>query len=235
MGADEARLFSQEGAKVAIADVLEDDGRKVEAEINESGGECIFVKLDVTSESDWQNAIKATTSRFGKLNILVNNAGIGGAGGQVADTTLEDWNRVMEINSTGVFLGCKTAIPEMQKAGGGSIVNISSQLGLVGTDNSSPQYHASKGSVRLLTKATAVQYARDRIRCNSVHPGPVVTQMTERHRSDPARYDLMKSRIPMGRFAEPREIANAVLFLASDESSFMTGSELVVDGGWTAQ
>ena len=235
MGAEEARLFAREGAKVAIGDVLEEDGRRVEAEINESGGDCLFLRLDVTSEANWQDAIAATVSRFGALHILVNNAGIGGVGGLVEDTSVEDWDRVMDINGKGVFLGTKAAIPEMQAAGGGSIINISSQLGIVATDNTSPMYHASKGAVRILTKSTAIQFAPDGIRANSVHPGPVVTAMTERRREDPEAYALMRSRIPLGRFAEPIEIANAVLYLASDESGYVTGSEVVVDGGWVAQ
>ena len=235
MGAEEARLFAQQGAKVAIGDIIEEDGRKVEAEINEAGGECLFVRLDVTSEANWQSAISATVSRFGALHILVNNAGIGGVGGLVEDTSVEDWDRVMDINGKGVFLGTKAAIPEMQTAGGGSIINISSQLGIVATDNSSPQYHASKGAVRILTKSTAIQFAPDGIRANSVHPGPVNTAMTERRREDPEAFALMRSRIPLGRFAEPIEIANAVLYLASDESGYVTGSEVVVDGGWVAQ
>ena len=235
MGAEEARLFAREGAKVAIGDVLEEDGRRVEAEINESGGDCLFLRLDVTSEANWQDAIAATVSRFGALHILVNNAGIGGVGGLIEDTPVEDWDRVMDINGKGVFLGTKAAIPEMQAAGGGSIINISSQLGIVATDNSSPMYHASKGAVRILTKSTAIQFAPDGIRANSVHPGPVVTAMTERRREDPEAFALMRSRIPLGRFAEPIEIANAVLYLASDESGYVTGSEVVVDGGWVAQ
>ena len=235
MGAEEARLFAREGAKVAIGDVLEEDGRRVEAEINESGGDCLFLRLDVTSEANWQDAIAATVSRFGALHILVNNAGIGGVGGLVEDTTVEDWELVMDINGKGVFLGTKAAIPEMQAAGGGSIINISSQLGIVATDNSSPMYHASKGAVRILTKSTAIQFAPDGIRANSVHPGPVNTAMTERRREDPEAFALMRSRIPLGRFAEPIEIANAVLYLASDESGYVTGSEVVVDGGWVAQ
>ena len=234
MGAAEARLFAKEGAKVAIGDVLEDEGRKVEAEINETGGEAIFVRLDVTSESEWQDAIAATVARFGKLDVLVNNAGVG-AHGKVEDTTVEEWDRVMDINAKGVFLGTKAAIPEMRKAGGGSIINISSQLGLVGTDNSSPQYQASKGAVRLLTKATAIQYASEGIRANSVHPGPIVTPMTEASRADPEREKLMLSRIPLDRYGQPDDVAYGVLYLASDESSFVTGSELVIDGGWTAQ
>ena len=235
MGAEEARLFAREGAKVAIGDILDEDGRAVEAEINESGGECLYIHLDVTGEANWQDAITQTVSRFGALHILVNNAGIGGIGGLIEDTAVEDWERVMDINGKGVFLGTKAAIPAMQDAGGGSIINISSQLGIVATNNSSAMYHASKGAVRILTKSTAIQYAPDNIRANSIHPGPVITPMTESRRGDPAYREVTLSRIPLGRFAEPIEIANAVLYLASDESSFVTGSEVVVDGGWIAQ
>ena len=234
MGAEEARLFAVEGAKVVIGDILEDEGRRTEAKINEAGGECLYIRLDVTSESSWQEAVAATVARFGKLDIVVNNAGIGG-GGRLEDTTVEEWDRVMAVNAKGVFLGTKAAIPEMRRAGGGSIINISSQLGLVGTDNSSPQYQASKGAVRLLTKATAIQYAGEGIRCNSVHPGPIVTPMTEAGRANPQRQEVMLSRIPLGRYGLAEDVAYGVLFLASDESSFMTGSELVIDGGWTAQ
>jgi cyclopentanol dehydrogenase len=178
--------------------------------------------------------VQTTERLYGRLDVLVNNAGIGG-GRRIEETTLEEWERTMAVNSTGVFLGTRAVIPAMRRAGGGSIVNISSQLGLVGTDNSSPQYQASKGAVRLLTKTTAIQYAGDGIRANSVHPGPIVTPMTERRRADPETYRLMLSRIPLGRYGRPEEIALGVLYLASDEAAFVTGSELVIDGGWTAQ
>jgi NAD(P)-dependent dehydrogenase (short-subunit alcohol dehydrogenase family) len=234
MGAVEARLFAKEGAKIIIGDVLEDEGRKLEAEINATGGEALFVRLDVTSEADWQKAVEAAVNRFGKLDVLVNNAGISGRG-RVEDTAVEEWDRVMAVNAKGVFLGTKVAIPAMRRAGGGSIINISSQLGLVGTDHSSPQYQASKGAVRLLTKATAIQYAKEGIRANSVHPGPVVTPMTEAARADPERYQLMLSRIPLGCYGQPEDVAYGVLYLASDEARWVTGSELVIDGGWTAQ
>ena len=234
MGAVEARMFAAEGACVSIGDVLEDESRKVVEQINEAGGRAIFLPLDVTSEAQWNSAVAATVSEFGKLDILVNNAGVG-ATSMVETTTVEEWDRVMDINAKGVFLGTKAALPEMRRAGGGSIINISSQLGLVGMDISSPQYQASKGAVRLFTKSTAIQYAKEGIRVNSVHPGPINTPMTERRRGDPDHQRIMLSRIPMGRYGESEEVAYGVLFLASDESSFMTGSELVIDGGWTAQ
>jgi 3alpha(or 20beta)-hydroxysteroid dehydrogenase/cyclopentanol dehydrogenase len=234
MGAHEARLFVAEGAKVVMGDVLDDLGRAVEAEINRSGGEAVYVHLDVTHEQGWREAVATALSRFGRLDILVNNAGVSGSA-RLEDVTLEEWNRVMAINSTGVFLGTKAAIPAMRKSGGGSIINISSQLGLVGTDNSSPQYQSSKGAVRLLTKTTAIQYAKEGIRANSVHPGPIETPMTEARRADPAVHAMTLSRIPLGRYGVADDVAKGVLYLASDDASFVTGSELVIDGGWTAQ
>ena len=234
MGAAEARLFAQEGASVAVGDVLEQEGRKVVEEISESGGRAIFVPLDVTSESQWGTAIATTVVEFGRLDVLVNNAGVGDKS-RVEDTTVENWDRVMAINAKGVFLGTKAAIPEMRRAGGGSIVNISSELGLVGSELSSPQYQASKGAVRLLTKSTAIQYAGEGIRANSVHPGPIATPMNESTRADELHYRTTLTRIPLGRYGESHEVAYGVLFLASDESAFMTGSELVIDGGLTAQ
>ena len=233
MGAAEAKLFAIEGAKVVIGDVLDEDGRQTEAAINELGGECLFVHLDVTDEDSWMRAVAETVSRFGKLDIVVNNAGVGGGGGKVEDTTVESWNRIMDINAKGVFLGTKTAIPEMRRSGGGSIVNISSVYGLVGSGGSSA-YHASKGAVRLLTKSTAIQYASEGIRANSVHPGIIETAMTEATNADPVRSQRWADETPIKRRGKPDDVAYGVLFLASDESSFMTGSELVIDGGFTA-
>ena len=232
MGAAEAKMFAREGAKVVIGDVLEEEGRQTEAEINETGGECIFVPLDVTDESQWETAVSETVARFGRLDILVNNAGIGGRA-KVEDTTLELWDRVMDINAKGVFLGTKAAIPQMRKSGGGSIINISSIWGMVGS-GSSAAYHASKGAVRLFTKSTAIQYAKESIRANSIHPGPIATAMTE-FRADRELNQRFMDSTPMGRWAQPEEVAYGALYLASDESSFVTGSELVIDGGWTAQ
>ncbi len=234
MGAAEAILFASEGAKVVIGDVLEDVGRQTEAHINESGGECLFVRLDVTSESNWQDAIATTVSRFGKLDILVNNAGVFPPG-TVEDTSAETWDRVMEINAKGVFLGTKHAIPEMRKAGGGSIVNISSIAGLIGA-RTAAAYGASKGAVRIFTKSTAIQYAAEGIRANSVHPGIIDTPMTATTILDgEEQREFQIARTPLRRLGNAGDVASGVLFLASDESSFMTGSELVIDGGLTAQ
>ncbi len=234
MGAAEARLFAREGASVVIGDLLEEEGRRVEAQIGEAGGQALFLRLDVTSESGWINAVAAAVSRFGKLDVLVNNAGVGGDGGIVEETTVEGWDRVMDINAKGVFLGTKAAIPEMRRAGGGSFINISSIYGLVGSGGASA-YHASKGAVRLLTKSTAIQYAGEGIRVNSVHPGIIDTPMTAASLADPESNRRWLAGTPLGRRGEPDDVAYGVLFLASDESSFMTGSELVIDGGWTAQ
>ena len=233
MGAVEAKLFAEEGAKVIIGDILEEEGRKVEAEINEAGGECVFVLLDVSSEEAWQNAVNEAVSRYGKLDILVNNAGIYRAH-NVEETTSDEWDQVMDINAKGVFLGTKHAIPAMRDAGGGSIVNISSVAGLVGSRATSA-YNASKGAVRLLTKSTSIQYASDGIRANSVHPGTIETPMTEGFLADPSMRQDRMDRTPIGRLGKPEDVAYGALFLASDEASFMTGSELVIDGGRTAE
>ena len=234
MGAFEAELFVQEGAKVVICDVRDDEGDALAKKIVDRGGEAAFVHLDVTSESDWAAAVREAVERYGKLDVLVNNAGVS-ARGSIEETSPDDWDRVKDIIAKGVFLGTRSAIPEMRKAGGGSIINISSQLGLVGMGESSPQYQASKGAVRIFSKSAAIQYAHEGIRVNSVHPGPIITPMTEARRSDEVVRQRMISRIPLGRYGESEDVAYGVLYLASDESSFVTGSELVIDGGWTAQ
>ena len=233
MGASEAKMFAKEGAKVAIADVREEDGRKLEAEIAEIGGEAVFVALDVTQEDQWESAVAKVVAQFGKLDILVNNAGISGSG-EPDYTSTDAWDRLMNINAKGVFLGMKYAIPEMNKAGGGSIVNISSISGFVGQESVHPGYNASKGAVRLLTKAGAVQHAKEGIRVNSVHPGIMPPMLTSFQRGSSAREGLVET-IPMGREGEPEEVASAVLFLASDDASYITGTELIVDGGFTAK
>ena len=234
MGAVEAGLFAKEGARVVIGDVLEAEGRQTEAEINEMGGECLFVRLDVTSEADWRAAVDTAVTRYGKLDLLVNNAGIVLRKG-IEETTEEEWDRVMEVNAKGVFLGTKAAIPEMRRAGGGSIINISSVAGLIGSARAAA-YGASKGAVRIFTKSTAVQYAKEGIRANSVHPGIIDTPMTvPTILTDDSSREAQMDRTPLGRLGQSEDVAYGVLFLASDESSFMTGSELIIDGGLTAQ
>ena len=233
MGSVEAKLFCSEGASVIIGDILEDEGRKIEAEINESGGVCIFVRLDVTSEEDWNSAVDLAVERFGKLDILINNAGIFPME-SIEETTVKSWDKVIDVNAKGVFLGTKAAIPAMRTSGGGSIINLSSIAGLVGSAYSA-SYNATKGAVRLLTKSTAIQYAKDGIRANSIHPGLIDTLMASELLSDPELQIKRLASTPMGRTGTAEEIAYGALFLASDESSFMTGSELVIDGGFTAQ
>ena len=233
IGAATARLLAREGAAVVIGDLLEEQGRAVEAQIADAGGHALFVPMDVTSENDWRRAIQAAVAAYGKLDILVNNAGISGRN-TVEETSVELWDRVMAVNAKGVFLGTKLAIPEMRKAGGGSIINVSSIWGLVGSD-SSTAYHSAKGAVRIFTKAAAVQYAKEGIRVNSVHPGFVDSPMTIGYHALPGVRETRVAATPLGRMGTPEDIASGILYLASDESSFVTGSELVIDGGMTAQ
>ncbi len=232
MGAEEARLFAREGAKVIIADVLEDEGRQVEAGIRGAGGEAVFVPVDVTREADWEQAVGTAVQRFGKLDVLVNNAGLSSTS---VDDPLETagWHRIMQVNTTGVFLGTRFAIPAMQAAGGGSIVNISSIMGFVGGESGHPAYHASKGAVRIFTKAIAVQYGPDNIRANSVHPGFMPPMRSSRQTV--VERDARIADTPLRRTGQLIEVANGVLFLASDEASFITGTELVIDGGYIAR
>jgi len=233
MGASMARIFAGEGAKVAVADMLDDEGQKLVDEITRANGAAIFQKLDVTSEAEWQAAIAATLAAFGKLDILVNDAGISGSAvDDLFDTAA--WQRLMAVNATGAFLGMKFAIPEMKKAGGGSIVNISSISGVTGQRGIHVGYNASKGAVRTLTKAAAVQHGRDNIRVNSVHPGLMPPMRTSGRTADPAVRAKMLEGVPLRRAGRVEEVANAVLFLASDEASYITGTELYVDGGFLA-
>ena len=233
MGAVEAKLFAQEGAKVVVADLLEDEGSKVVADIAAAGGEARFVRLDVTDENDWQEAVTTAVATFGKLDILVNNAGISGSsGGDLMDTAA--WDRLMEINAKGVFLGIKYAVSAMQQTGGGAIVNISSISGFAGQDYTHIGYNASKGAVRIMTKSAAVQQAKHGIRVNSVHPGILPPMRTSVTSAEPERRKQMIAQIPMGREGRREEVGYAVLFLASDEASYITGTELVVDGGFLA-
>ena len=233
MGAEEARLFAREGAKVIIADVFDDDGRQLKAEIAEAGGEATYVRTDVTSEDDWKHLISTTLSQYGRLDILVNNAGISGDSPEIDELDFDGWNRIMDVNATGVFLGTKYAVEQMVQTGGGSIVNISSIAGFVGGDGDHPAYHASKGAVRILTKAMAVQYGPEGIRVNSVHPGFMPPMRTSTPKPDRGRE--LARQTPLRRTGKTIEVAYGVLFLASDEASFVTGTELVIDGGFIAR
>ena len=233
MGASMARIFAREGARVAVADMLEEDGQQIAAEITHANGAAIFHKLDVTSEAEWRATIDATVAAFGRIDILVNDAGISGSAVEdLFDTA--SWERLMAVNATGTFLGMKLVIPIMRQAGGGSIVNISSISGVTGQRGIHVAYNASKGAVRTLTKAAAVQHGRDNIRVNSVHPGLMPPMRTSGRTADPETRAKTLKGVPLGRAGEIDEVAYAILFLASDESSYVTGAELVVDGGWTA-
>ena len=232
MGAEEARLFAREGARVVIADVLEEEGTRLAAELTTAGSEALFVRTDVTQEDDWRQVVQRTVAQFGTLDILVNNAGRSRT--SVADPPATvGWRRIMDVHATRVFLGTKYAIPPMQRARRGAIVNISSIMGFVGGEGGHPAYHASKGAVRIFTKATAVQYGPDGIRANSVHPG-FMPPMRSSH-PDPAAREAQVGLTPLRRLGQPMEVAYGVLFLASDDASFITGTELVIDGGFLAR
>ena len=233
--AAEAETFVKEGARVVFGDIRDDDGKKVEAAIRARGGDAVYVHLDVTSETDWQAALHTTMSRYGKLDILINNAAIVIPRVPIEERTVAEWDRVMAVNAKGVFLGTKHAIPAMRRAGGGSIVNISSVAGIGQSLHQEPAYAASKGAIRIFTKVTASQHAKDGIRCNSVHPGPVDTEMFHSAFQDKDAMQRRLERVPLRRMGTVAEIVTAVLYLASDESSYMTGSELVIDGGALAQ
>jgi len=211
---------------------LIEDGQKVAADINAQGGQATFVRLDVTQEVDWQQAVDTTVRTYGKLNILVNNAGIFRTEG-VEATSLALWNQVIAVNQTGVWLGMKYAIPALRKAGGGSIVNISSGAGIIGSGFAAA-YHGTKGAVRILTKTAAIEYAKEGIRINSVHPGVVDTEMIRGAMNQEGMQAVTRAH-PLGRMGTAEDIAYGVLYLASDEASFVTGAELVIDGGYTAQ
>ena len=234
-GAAEAETFVKEGARVVFGDIRDDEGKKVEAAIRARGGDAVYVHLDVTSETDWQSAVQTATGRYGKLDILINNAAIVIPRVPIEERTAAEWDQVMAVNAKGVFLGTKYAIPAMRRSGGGSIVNISSVAGIGQSLHQEPAYAASKGAIRIFTKVTASQHAKDRIRCNSVHPGPVDTEMFHSAFPDREALERRLQRIPLGRMGTVAEIVSAVLYLASDDSSYMSGSELVIDGGALAQ
>jgi cyclopentanol dehydrogenase len=245
IGAETSRLFAEHGAAVLLTDVSTAGGAGVAKQISEAGGTAVFAEQDVRNEGRWTEIVSLAERTYGQLDILCNIAGISGrdpklniqtgltAGPRLAEQTLEQWNRVIEINATGVFLGTKAAIPAMQRAGGGSIINISSICGIIGS-HANAAYHASKGAVRIFSKAAAIQYAPDKIRVNSVHPGFVDTPMTQPGHSNPEVAKMRLQATPLGRFGTPADIAAGCLYLASDEASWVTGSELVIDGGMTA-
>jgi NAD(P)-dependent dehydrogenase (short-subunit alcohol dehydrogenase family) len=245
IGAETARLFALHGAKVLLTDANAPLGASVAADIEAQGGTASFAEQDVASESRWGEIVAQAEALYGRVDILCNIAGISGrdprqniqtgliGGGRIGEQTLEQWNKVLEINATGPFLGTKAVIPAMQRAGGGSIVNVSSICGIVGS-HSNGAYHASKGALRIFSKATAIQYASDKIRVNSVHPGFVDTPMTKPGHANPEVAQARLDATPLGRFGTPADIAAGCLYLASDEAAWVTGSELVIDGGMTA-
>jgi NAD(P)-dependent dehydrogenase (short-subunit alcohol dehydrogenase family) len=225
--------FVREGARAVLTDVDEEAGETAAAQIRAQGGDAAFVRLDVTRESEWAEAVRAVVSRYNRLDILVNSAGTT-ARHDVEHTSVDAWDGQMAVHATGSFLGIKHCAPEMRRSGAGSVINISSIAGMVGSTTSTA-YHAAKGAVRLLTKAAAVRYAGDGIRVNSVHPGYADTPLTREIFSDPKLLAERLASVPMGRLATADEVAGCILFLASDESSYVTGAELVIDGGVTAQ
>ena len=233
MGESEALIFAREGATVVVADLDQAAGEQVAAKITGNGGTARFARLDVADEGQWEAVVRDTVAAYGRLDILVNNAGISGSSGSdVTSTPL--WDSIMDVNAKGVFLGMKHAVPAMRRSGGGAIVNISSISGFVGQDRLHMAYNASKGAVRIMTKSGAVQYARDGIRVNSVHPGFMPPMRTSTVSADPAWRKPFLDAVPLRREGRVEEVAHAVLFLASDEASYITGTEIVVDGGYLA-
>ncbi len=232
MGREHALLLAEQGARIILTDLNVSAGQAVADEIKGAGGEAIFIKHDAASEEDWQQVVDTALQHYGKIDVLVNNAGVLILK-SIQETTTKDWDFVQSINTRGVFYGVKYVLPAMQRAGGGSIINISSIYGLVGASSASA-YQASKGAVRLLTKSAAIEYAEHNIRVNSVHPGVIATDMTKDIMVDEASTNALLGSAIIRRPAQPKEISWGVLFLASDESSYMTGSELVIDGGYTA-
>jgi len=237
MGRAEALLLAGEGASVVVTDLEESAARNVAAEISSQGGKALFSRLDVTSETDWSTVIQKTLKEFGRLDVLVNNAGVI-LYKKIEEISLAEWRWLLSVNLDGVFLGTRSAIEAMKKGGGGSIINIASVAGLIGNPDASA-YHASKGGVRSFSKAAAIEFSKAgydyNIRVNSIYPGVINTRMADDLMKDEAKYKTALSWHAMGHFGEPEDVAYGVLYLASDESKFLTGSELVIDGGWTAR
>jgi NAD(P)-dependent dehydrogenase (short-subunit alcohol dehydrogenase family) len=232
MGESIARLFAREGAMVFIADILEDEGSAVAESIRAAKGEAQFLDVDVSIEAQWVDLVQACSTQYGKIDVLVNNAGISGAVPNRMST--EYFDKLMAVNTRGTFLGMKTVIPEMRKVGGGAIVNVSSISGFIGQEFVHMGYNAAKAAIRVMTKSAAVQFAKDGIRVNSVHPGMMPPMRTSVTAADPALREKVLATVPMQRAGRPEEVAYPVLFLASDEASYITGTELVVDGGFLA-
>jgi NAD(P)-dependent dehydrogenase (short-subunit alcohol dehydrogenase family) len=233
IGAQIAQRFAAEGATVLIGDINREDGERRAAAMRGAGSSARFVPLDVTDEESWRQALDSIQATEGRLDVLVNNAGITKRI-PITEMPLADFESVMAVNVRGVFLGIKHVLPLMKGQGGGAIVNISSICGLVGHKFTNETYTTSKGAVTLLTKSVAVRYAPDHIRCNSIHPGTVDTPMVQELFKDPEKKRERLDEVPLGRLASPLDVANAALFLASDEASFITGVALPVDGGMTA-
>lgn len=225
------KAFAEQGAKVVFGDLFDDAGQRLEHELRFDGYEVSYVHLDVTQDADWRAAVQTATNLYGKLDILVNNAGIVLPRVPIETLSEQDWDRTFAVNGKGVFLGIKYSIPEMRRAGGGSIINISSLAALGQARLQEPAYASSKAAVRILTKVTAGQYASETIRCNSVHPGPIDVGMLPRFLVDPEALKRRLTRIPLGRLGTANEVVAGVLYLASDQSGFTTGAELVMDGG----
>jgi NAD(P)-dependent dehydrogenase (short-subunit alcohol dehydrogenase family) len=235
MGMVASTLFASEGAKVVLTDLADEAGQRVAAQIAEAGGEAIYVHADVSSESDARAMVEAAVQRFGKLDVLYNNAGIMlGEDGSVESMDESVWDRTLAINVKGVAFGCKYGVPAMIESGGGSIINVASFVAWLGAATSQTAYTASKGAVLAMTREIAVEYARKGMRCNALCPGPIETPLLMQLLSDEAKRQRRFVHIPMGRLGQADELAKAALFLASDDSSFMTGASLIVDGGITA-
>ena len=233
LGASTANIFAKEGTKVVVADLLQTEGEAVVSEISGSGGVAAFYELNVKDPSGWEQVIKNTLAAYEKIDVLVNNAGLSGS--TPDRMNIDVWDQQMEVNARGVFLGMRAVVPAMRDVGGGSIINISSMSGFVGQDYVHMGYNAAKGAVRLATKAAAIQFAPDNIRVNSVHPGVMPPMRSSQTTSDPEVRKKMIAAVPLGREGRVQEVAFANLFLASDESSYITGIELPVDGGYIAQ
>jgi len=231
LGSAQARMLARNGSRTILTDLNVSGGEALAAELRGECWDATFLRQDVTREEDWKEVMATTLDRHGEINILVNNAGCNLPAAAIEDRTVEEWDRIMAVNGRSVFLGTKHVIPAMRSAGGGSIVNISSVAGLGCSKTMEASYVASKAAVFMFTKATAAQYGGENIRANSVHPGPIMSEMLQGYYSTPEKKAARLARVPLNRFGHADEVAVAVMFLASDEASYITGTQLVVDGG----